>query len=610
MKIDKKKIGIFSGLAIYKEFFSRAGIKPGYFIMPAILNMIVALLEGLSLALLIPLVKGVIKMDFGFVSTMPVFRSVFAAYSRFHPVSNLAIFLFLVFLVFTAMLIKNIFRYLAALSVAYQGRRFTADLKKTIFNRYLDFGKLFFDRNNEGYLHNLLLNFTHLIVQRIVVINNLLSGFFMLVVYVALMFAISWKMTMFIMALSPLSYFSVRWLIEKIRASSKSYTAAHNMLSKKISNILSCMTLVKAQNNEEPEKKNFAQMIDEVKKLEFSIDKKFYLLQPLQEMMMFAVILILVFVAAAMVIKGKEDISGFLVYFYLLRRMVSGLDIFNTFRGTLAVISGPMAEVSAMLEDKDKFFVRGGTKEFDGLRHGIEFKSLNFSYPEKKRGLKDLSLAIDKGKITAIVGPTGMGKTTLINLIMRFYECPPSSILVDGMDIREFSLESLRRHIALVSQDTLLFNDSLRNNIIYGLDREIKEDEIIDISKKARLYDFIMSLPEKFDTHIGDRGVQLSGGEKQRLSIARALIKKAEILILDEATSSLDTNTERLIQDTISEMIKGKTSIVIAHRLSTIRDADKIAVLEDGRIVEEGPLAELLDRKGRFYKYWEEQKFF
>jgi len=198
----------------------------------------------------------------------------------------------------------------------------------------------------------------------------------------------------------------------------------------------------------------------------------------------------------------------------------------------------------------------------------------------------------------------------LINLILCFYECPPSSIFVDDCDIKEFTAKSLRKHTALVSQETLLFNDSLRANIVYGLHRDVSEEEFIEISKKARLYDFIMSLPDKLDTLIGDRGVMLSGGEKQRVSIARALLKKAEILILDEATSSLDTHTERLIQEAIDEAVKGRTTIVIAHRLSTIRNADKIIVIGNGRVAEEGSLNELLAKKGKFYEYWEEQKFF
>ncbi len=199
-----------------------------------------------------------------------------------------------------------------------------------------------------------------------------------------------------------------------------------------------------------------------------------------------------------------------------------------------------------------------------------------------------------------IVGPTGSGKTTLINLILRFYDSPPASIMIDGVDIREFSFKTLRNHMALVSQDTLLFNDTLKNNIIYGLDREVTEKELIDTLQKARLQEFILSLPKGLDTSIGDKGIRLSGGERQRLSIARALLKNADILILDEASSSLDTKTEIFIQQAIEELMRGRTVICIAHRLSTIKGMDKIIVIEGGMLKEEGSLLELLEKKGKF----------
>jgi subfamily B ATP-binding cassette protein MsbA len=299
-----------------------------------------------------------------------------------------------------------------------------------------------------------------------------------------------------------------------------------------------------------------------------------------------------------------------LLFFYLLKQASNRFYFLSIVKNSFARVAGPIAEITKIFDDRDKFFVISGKKEFPGLTDNIEFRNLNFSYIDKTQVLKDISLTIEKGKITALVGPTGAGKTTLINLILRFYECPPSSIFIDGTDIKEFSLSSLRKHMALVSQDALLFDDTLKNNIVYGLNREISEEELTGIAHKARLYDFIMKLPHKFDTYIGDRGVRLSGGEKQRVTIARALLKNTEILILDEATSSLDSKTEKLIQEAINEAIKGRTTIVIAHRLSTIKNADKIAVVEDGRFIEEGTLPVLLDKKGKFYEYWQEQKFY
>jgi subfamily B ATP-binding cassette protein MsbA len=327
-------------------------------------------------------------------------------------------------------------------------------------------------------------------------------------------------------------------------------------------------------------------------------------------MLLVAVLLLISFMTFVIQKEKTGEIGTFLVYFYILKRSQTAFNALNNVRTSLAYANGPISAISEILDDKDKFFVEDGGKEFSELKEGIDFRHLSFSYIKGKEVLRDVTLKIDKGKFLALVGPSGGGKTTLINLILRFYDCPPNSILIDGNDIRSFTLKSLRSRIAVVSQDAWLFNDTIRNNIVYGLKKDIPAEQVARAAKNARLLDFINSLPEGFDTYIGDRGVKLSGGEKQRLSIARALLKGADILILDEATSSLDTKTERLIQESINEMIEHKTVIAIAHRLSTIQHADRIIVIDNGRTLEEGTLNELLAGKGLFYEYWKDQKFF
>jgi subfamily B ATP-binding cassette protein MsbA len=610
IKQNLKKIKVVSDLIRLHDFWHRIGMKFNLLFIPVFLSLIASLFEGLNASLLIPIVKGVIKMDFGFARDIPVFKFILQVSSYLFQASNTSIFVLLIMAFFTALVLKNIFNYAAALTLSYQMRKFTSNLREAIFSRYLSFGKLFFDRTSEGHLHNQVLNFTNAIASYFQELRWALSNFFVLIIYIVLMLIISFRMTVFSIILSPLFFFSLRWLIKKIKTSSKFYTSAQADLSKKLFNVLSCIPLVKAYSAEERERNEFSAISDKVRRLEFSIDKKYFLIGPTQEILLSSVIIILIFAVAFMVVKEKKEVAMFLVYFYILKRAVASFNSLAEFKGRIAALSGVISNILNIFDDRDKFFVPEGKREFTGLQSSIKFRDLNFSYIKERTVLNDISFSIEQGKVAAIVGPTGSGKTTLINLILRFYDCPPASIFIDETDIREFTLKSLRANMALVSQEVYLFNDSLKNNIAYGLERPLQDEELIEVLKKARLYDFVVSLPDGFNTLVGDRGIQLSGGEKQRVSIARALLKGSEILILDEATSSLDTRTEQLIQQAIAEAIRGRTSIVIAHRLSTIKNADKIVVIEEGKFIEEGSMTDLLARKGKFYQYWEAQKFY
>jgi subfamily B ATP-binding cassette protein MsbA len=495
--------------------------------------------------------------------------------------------------------------------IAFQVKRFSNRLRKLVYERYLSFGKLFFDQHNVGYLYQVLTGYTAQIAQQLDILNSVLFSVFSLTVYFVIMLFISWPLTIFVVVVSPVLYFSVEWLFKKIRKTSESYTESYNRLAKNIMDALICIPLVKAYTNERKEKEWFDRSSDLVEGFEVSIDKKQMLIGPIQEIVVLSLVLVLVGFMAFLVIREKMgEIAGYLMFLIILRRAAGRLGSFNTIQASLASVKGPILEVMKVFEDKDKHFVPDGPRGFKGLKEKIEFNHLNFTYLKGVQALKDITFSIGKGKTTAIVGPSGAGKTTLIHLMMRFYDSPPSSIKIDGVDIRDFSVESLRKEMAMVSQDTLLFNASFRENVSYGLNGRVSDREIDEVIEKAKLKELISKLPQGLETEIGDRGVKLSGGEKQRLALARAILKGAEILILDEATSALDTHTEKLIQAAIDEAIKGKTAIVIAHRLSTIKHADRIVVIEGGKLVEEGSLNELLDRKGKFYQYWEAQKFY
>lgn len=607
---DRQKRGFSELENGIKILIRRSGFSLSFLIMPSIVSLVAALFEAISIGALIPMVNGIINRDFSFIKSKLVFVVTAKVFPALTEAQNTTLFVVLLSVVFVFAVASQVLSYFSSILVSSQLRKFSNEMRKIIFGRYLSFGKLFFDRSNEGNLYNILINYTNHITGQLKERSSLIHNFLLLTAYIAILFSIYWKLTFWVIAIFPALYFSSNWLLKKITHTSTLYSGSYKQLSSKISNTLSCIPLVKLYGSEKREREHFALMSHDIERFEFSMDKKYYLLRPLQEIILLTSVLLLVSAVAFIVVKQKFiQIGGFFVYFYVLKRAQVAFSSLNFSRASLAQVKGPIDEILNILDDKGKFFVTGGKILFPGLKRRIEVRNLNFSYGSERLVLKDLSFSIEKGKISAIVGPTGAGKSTLINLLLRFYDCPPRSIFVDGNDIRDFELSSLRTHFALVSQDTLLFNDTIKNNIIYGLKDNIPEEKIIDVLNKARLYNFVFELPKKLDTYIGDRGIRLSGGEKQRLAIARALIKDAEILVLDEATSSLDSKTERLIQEAIAEAVRGRTTIVIAHRLSTIKSSDKIIVIEEGGLAEEGALEELLSRKGKFYSYWQEQKF-
>ena len=601
----------YTKLRKLKDFIRLVEISPFHFVIPIFFTLLASFFEGISALLLIPFVRGIVKMDFSFVKENSGMYTLMNFFPDLFTMQNTSIFVFLLLMIVASVIVKNILAYIALIDMAFQVRKFSNNVRRMIFARYLSFGNLFFDKNNVGTLNNVLINLTDFVAFHALEFQRLFSQLFLLGVYLSIMFFISWKVSLCVITIFPALSYSVKFVVNKIKSSSEAYVTAQAALSKNVYNILSCMPLVKAYTKEEEEKKKFAGMSNEIARIEFSIDKKFELTGPIQEIVLLIAILILIAVIAFLVVKRKSaDVSVFLIYFYLLRRASTSFTFLTNLSASFARVDGPIREILKVFDDQDKFFIVEGKRSFEGLTTGIEFKNVNFAYTKEVPILRNISFCIEKGKSVAIVGPSGAGKTTLINLILRFYECPPATLFIDGVDIGEFTLKTLRAHMALVSQDVFLFNDSIRTNICYGLDRPISEEELMEVITRARLYDFIHSLPAGPETNIGDRGIKLSGGEKQRVALARALLKKSEILMLDEATSSLDSQNERLIQEAINEAIKDKTSIIIAHRLSTVRHADKILVVEQGELIEQGPLEELLNKKGAFFRYWEAQKFY
>ncbi len=494
------------------------------------------------------------------------------------------------------------------LSMSFLAFRTSHHLRKQIFSHYLTFGKLFFDQSTIGHHNTVLSTFTELAMYPMIGFDRYLSQAFSLVTYFIIMCSLSWHLTLYAIPLFVILHYSVSLVIGKIRTVSAQIAAAAKSLQKKSIEILTMIPIVIAHNAQSIEKDRYKKLSDDLSAAWFKNSVLYNLVNPINELETLAAMIVL-FSMILFVIHGESlASSSMIVYFYLVMNSAVKFSTLTGFRSQIATASGPVSEILKVFDSKEKFKVEGGQTECTGLKKSIDFRHFHYAYPGGRTVLEDISFSIQKAKMTAIVGPTGSGKTTLVNVIMRYYDCDPAMLFLDDADIRSYTLESLRSHMALVSQDTLLFNDTIGNNISYGFSHVTKKDLQAAV-EEASLSEFIAKLPQGLDTIVGDRGVQLSGGEKQRVSIARALLKKADILILDEATSSLDSQTETLIQGAIDRVTKGKTSIVIAHRLSTIKNADVIVVIEHGKCVEQGSLEELLAKKGVFYGYWEAQKF-
>ena len=350
-------------------------------------------------------------------------------------------------------------------------------------------------------------------------------------------------------------------------------------------------------------------MSSKVAAFEFSVEKKSLVLNPAQDLLLFVAVLTLVFFLGILVATDPTlDFASMIVFIYAVRRTAAAFGVLTNFRSRAAQLSGVVGDLLELMQDADKYKVHSGGLDFTGIFDCLKIDNLSFSYPDGAPVFDGLSMKIDAGKLTAIVGPSGAGKTTLVNILCRFYECPDNSVFVDGVDIREFSLANLRSSISYVSQDTFLFHDTLRANLSFGVTTPVDDAILLKALERAQLSSFVAELEDGLDTEIGDRGVMLSGGQRQRVSIARAFLRETKVLILDEATSALDSVTEAKIQQALETLQKDKTVIVIAHRLSTIKSADKIIMLGPGGKEEEGTFESLVAKEGLFYQYWSQQQ--
>jgi len=595
-------------IATVVRFMRSCGVRARYFIQSLALSLALALFSLYTVSLLFPLVRDIISGDFSNVRSMSAVGLVARAFSGTFSTS-ISLFLLLVAWVYLTVLAKNALQYSAFLSTTIQARRATIRLRERLIDACLSFGKRFYDAHPASAVHRVIMSSTATIEAQFKLFQSFIIQMLLLVMYLGAMLYISWKLTILSVVVFPIIYLVIRSFVSRIKAAAKEAEAASRSFSERVMDVLRCMPVVNAFTKESVEREAFREASEQEIQGNWIVQKYQSLVEPIEDIGSTTGILILACgMALVLYLDHSLVASQAFVFFYIASRLLPALNSANDFRIGVAKAAPAVAAIEEILAAGNESLVIGGSAQFKSLVSGIEVKNLTFSYdPSRPPALSSASFHIQKGKTTAIVGPTGSGKSTIASLLLRMYDCPPGTIFFDGKDVRGFETSSLRNGIASVTQDILLFRTTIAHNIGYGAQTDPHSKKVETAAQGASAHEFISKLPDNYGTAVADRGGNLSGGEKQRIAIARALIRDADIVIMDEATSSLDARTEEQVMDFLAESARGKTVIIISHRLSAIRHADAVVYIEKGTVKEVGTPDELMRKKGLFYRHWETQ---
>lgn len=499
--------------------------------------------------------------------------------------------------------IKGICNYTQTILMSFIGQRVVADLRNKLYKQIQLQSLSFFTKNPTGLLMSRITNDVGSIQGAVSeALTSLMKDTFTILCLMFVVLYRDWQLGIIAMLVFPLTAYPIAKFGKKMRSIATRTQVTMGSLTTLLQETISGTRIVKAFSMEEYENQRFARENEHLFKLALKSVSVSAVSSPFMEFLGGLGIATIIFYGGYQVIKGISTpgtFFSFLTALFMLYDPVRKLtNVNNTIQQGIAGAKRVFGIIDIVPDIRNSVTATDLPK----ISTGIDIQNVTFAY-EETPVLKNITLSIKAGEVVAFVGMSGGGKTTLVNLIPRFYDVTEGRILIDGSDIREVTIESLRGQIAIVTQQTILFNDTVRNNIAYG-NIEETEENIIQAAKAANAHDFIMNLPDGYDTVIGEQGAKLSGGERQRISIARALLKDAPILILDEATSSLDTEAEIEVQDALENLMKGRTTLIIAHRLSTIRNAHRIIVLANGEIMEEGTHESLMEKRREYFRFY------
>ena len=494
--------------------------------------------------------------------------------------------------------LSNAFRYAAAMTVERLRVNTIQRMRDDMYSHIINLNVGFFAGQRKGDIMSRITQ--DVMVVQYCITNTLQVAFrdpFLIIGFLVLMISISWQLSLFAVVFLPIVGLVIGRVVKRLRHPAMRSQERMGELVSVLDESLSGIKIIKGYNASGFLVEKFKYINTQLSNLLISMARRQQLASPMSEFMgITAVAVILVFGGVLVgngLIKGAGFIAFIAAFSQITRPLRSFIDQFANINQGVAAGE----RIFAMLDSKSEVQDLPDARDFEGLKDSIELRDVHFSYDGERDVIDGVTIKVNKGETVALVGASGGGKSTLSELIPRFYDVQVGEVLFDGVNVKEYKQESLRQKMSIVAQETVLFNDSIEGNILMGRPTATHE-EVVEASKVANAHNFIMESPEGYTTNIGDRGSKLSGGQRQRISIARAVLKNPEILILDEATSALDTESEKLVQDALTKLLEGRTSIVIAHRLSTIYNADRIYVIDKGKVAEEGTHTELLARNG------------
>ncbi|MDZ7359733.1 MAG: ABC transporter ATP-binding protein/permease [candidate division KSB1 bacterium] len=505
--------------------------------------------------------------------------------------------------------LKSLFDYLQAYSMAHVEQGVIKDLRNDLYRHLNELSLSYFNRTRTGQLISRITNDVTLVNGGVSAgFVTLIKNPLLILAYLGLAFYLSWRLTLIALIILPASMAIIGYIGSRLRRASTLSQEKMAEVTSVLQETISGVRVVKAFAMEEFEMRKFQRAAMDYFKSLLHITRASKLAGPLTEFLSAVVGVGILWFGGQQVLAGQGLSPGeFMLFLLAIFSLMQPVKELSSVNSRLQEAAAAGERIFEIIDLAPEVVSLPGAKKIEAFNHNIRFENVWFSYEnEKAVVLQNISLEVKKGEVLAVVGPSGAGKSTLVDLLPRFYDPQQGRIVLDGVDLREIDVKSLRRLMGIVTQETILFHDTVRNNIAYGL-QEIAEEKLIEAAQAANAHRFITELPRGYETVIGERGVKISGGQRQRLAIARALLKNPPILILDEATSALDSESELLVQEAIERLMANRTSFVIAHRLSTILHAHQIIVLDKGRLVQRGSHDELLRQKGLYQKLYKMQ---